>query len=412
MLEQFFSATEMVSPLRAGPLGKHMDGFAGRLSAQGYSPSTVRQKIRWVGRLNQWLGDRQTDAAGLNEERVAEFLAWQSRGRASNNPDAVTFRQLLYSLRSAGLVPQAAPRGGGPQRHPVLDEFARYLAEERGLGTATRRYQLLIAERFLSQRFGTNPIDCRLLSANDVSAFTLRHTPSYTLRTAQTMLSALRGFLRFLVQRGHTPTDLTGCVFRVAVWRLSGLPKFLKPDQVERLLESIDRTTSTGLRDYAILLLLAHLGLRGGEVVELKLDDVDWDAGTITVRGKSSRHNRLPLLWDVGEAIVQYLRVGRPPCSSRHVFLRAIAPHGRLQSSSAITSLVKHHLQRAGLNPAKRGAHVLRHSLATRMIQGGNTLAEIGDILGHQFHSSTEIYAKVALNALRELAQPWPGATS
>ena len=412
MIDQLFSTPETIVRLRAGPLGKYVDGFAEELSAQGYSPSTVRQKIRWVGRLNQWLGEKQVDTADLDEERVAEFLACRRATPDSQNPDAVTFRQLLYSLRSAGLVPEASSRGSEHQRHPVLDEFARYLAEERGLGAGARRYQLLIADRFLGERFGAKPIDCRLLSANDVSAFTLRHTPSYTLRTAQTMLSALRGFLRFLVQRGHTPTNLTGCVFRVAVWRLSGLPKFLKPDQVERLLESIDRATSTGLRDYAILLLLARLGLRGGEVVELKLEDVDWDAGTITVRGKSNRHNRLPLPWDVGEAIVQYLRVGRPQCSSRHVFLRAIAPRGSLQSSSAITSLVKHHLQRAGLDPAKRGAHVLRHSLATRMIQGGNTLAEIGEILGHQFHSSTEIYAKVALNALRELAQPWPGAKS
>ena len=412
MIEQLFSSSEAIARLRAGPLGESTDAFAEQLSAQGYPPSTLRQKIRWVGRLNHWLDDRQTDVAGLDEDRVVEFLAWHSAERSSQKPDAVTFRQLLCSLRSAGLVPEAPAKGGGPLPHPVLDEFTRYLAEERGLGAAAQRYQVLIAKRFLDERFGTRPIDCRLLSAEDVSAFTLRHTPSYTLRTAQTMLSALRGFLRFLVQRGHTATDLTGCVFRVAVWRLSGLPKFLKPDEVEQLLVSIDRTTSTGLRDYAILLLLARLGLRGGEVVELKLEDLDWDAGTITVRGKSSRHNKLPLPWDIGEAIVQYLRVGRPQCSSRHVFLRAIAPHGRLQSSSAITSLVKHHLQRAGLNPAKRGAHVLRHSLATRMIRGGNTLAEIGDILGHQFHSSTEIYAKVALNALRELAQPWPGARS
>ena len=147
-------------------------------------------------------------------------------------------------------------------------------------------------------------------------------------------------------------------------------------------------------------------------MVELRLEDVDWEAGTITVRGKSSCHNKLPLPWDVGEAMVQYLRCGRPRCSCRHVFLRAIAPYGRLRTSSAITSLVKHYLVRVGLSPAKKGAHVLRHSLATNMIQGGSTLAEIGDILGHQFHSSTEIYAKVALNALQRLAQPWPGATS
>ncbi len=203
--------------------------------------------------------------------------------------------------------------------------------------------------------------------------------------------------------------DLAGCVFRVANWHLAGLPNYLESKQVEQLLHGVDRATPSGRRDYAILVLLARLGLRGGEVVNLCLKDIDWEAGTITVQGKSNRHNCLPLPQDVGEAIVEYLRHGRPEYSSRRVFVRATAPNGDLITSGAITGIVRKYILKTGLHPARKGAHVLRHSLATRMIRGGNTLDEIGDILGHQFRTSTEIYAKVATTALRKLARPWPG---
>ena len=208
MIDRLYSASRTITRLRSGPLGAHMDGFAEELSAQGYPPSTLRPKIRWVGYLNQWLGDRQIDATDLNEERIAEFLACHRATHDIQNPDDVTFRQLLCYLRNAGLVPEAVPKRRDRQLHPVLEEFAQYLAEERGLGATARRYQLSIAKRFLDERFDHESIDCGQLGADDVSKFTLRHAHSYTLRTAQTMLSALRGFLRFLHQRGKTPTDL------------------------------------------------------------------------------------------------------------------------------------------------------------------------------------------------------------
>lgn len=223
------------------------------------------------------------------------------------------------------------------------------------------------------------------------------------------MVTALRSFFGFLRQRGDITSDLAGAIPTVANWRLTGLPLSLAPEQVEALLASCDQHTAIGQRDYAILLLLARLGLRAGEVVALTLDDIDWDTGTLTVRGKGGRQERLPLPQDVGEAMTNYLRQNRPHCALRRVFIRLHAPHCGFSSSSAIDDVVRRALVRTGLNPDHKGAHLLRHSLATRLLGSGASLEEIGQLLRHANPQTTEIYAKVDLRALRALAQPWPG---
>jgi site-specific recombinase XerD len=203
--------------------------------------------------------------------------------------------------------------------------------------------------------------------------------------------------------------DLAGSVPAVSNWRLSGLPKYLEPKQVEHLLNSCNQRSPIGRRDYVIVLLLARLGLRAGEVVHLVLDDIDWQVGELTVRGKSAQHTRLPIPQDVGEALANYVRQDRPSCSSRRVFLRMKAPRQGFATSVAVCDVVRRALKRAGLNPAFKGAHLLRHSLATHMLRKGSSLAEIGEVLRHQLPHTTEIYAKVDLAALRGLAKPWKG---
>jgi site-specific recombinase XerD len=215
--------------------------------------------------------------------------------------------------------------------------------------------------------------------------------------------------LRFLYQRGHLAINLSASVPTVAICRLLDLPHFLPPEQVERLLQSCDQSSPIGLRDYAVLLLLARLGLRAGEVVHLSLDAINWEAAAVLIRGKSSREDRLPLPEDVGQALANYLRNGRPECSSRRVFLRVNAPRQGFSSSVAICNIVRRALKRTGLSPHFKGAHLLRRSLATTMLRRGASLAQIGQILRHQQAQTTEIYAKVHLTALRALAQPWPG---
>jgi site-specific recombinase XerD len=287
--------------------------------------------------------------------------------------------------------------------------YGRFLSQERGLSQATLGNYLPIARRFLATVFGTEAVRLRQLAASDVHAFILRDRSTLSPKRVQLTTSALRSFLGFLELRGHLAAPLAASVPTVANWRWSELPQFLEPEQVRRLLQSCERNSPCGRRDYAALLLLARLGLRAGEVVHLCLEDINWSSGEVLIRGKSSREDRLPLPPDVGRALARYLQQGRPRCSSRRVFIRMKAPHLGFSTSAAVCDMVRRALLRAELHPEHKGAHLLRHSLATQMLRGGASLTQIGQILRHQLPQTTEIYAKVDLAALRAVAQPWPG---
>jgi site-specific recombinase XerD len=222
------------------------------------------------------------------------------------------------------------------------------------------------------------------------------------------IVSALRVFLRWLHERGDTGTNLAGCVLSMPDWRLAIVPKALPSGQVERLLRQYDRATAVGRRDYAIVLLLARLGLRAGEVVHMDLDDLDWESGELRVRGKGGRQDRLPVPRDVGAAVADYLRHGRPRCSTRRVFVRVKAPLRGFVDATAISDIVDRGLKRAGLEPPRKGAHTLRHALACTMLRRGASLIEIGQILRHRNPDTTALYAKVDIAALRALAPAWP----
>jgi site-specific recombinase XerD len=222
------------------------------------------------------------------------------------------------------------------------------------------------------------------------------------------MVTALRSFFRFLFLHGQTECDLAGAVPAVPQWRLAEVPKYLSPEDVEQVVRVCQRDSAVARRDHALLLLLARLGLRASEVIALELDDVDWRAGVLKVRGKGGQHDCLPLPADVGEAIATYLRHHRPPCTTRRLFIRTRAPHRGFAHPSSISTIVCRALKKAGLQPGCMGAHVLRHSLATGMLRCGASLDEIGEVLRHRLPSTTEIYAKVDIRGLRSLALPWP----
>jgi integrase/recombinase XerD len=247
------------------------------------------------------------------------------------------------------------------------------------------------------------------LSASDVVRFVQRQAPQLHLKRAKLLTSALRSFLRYARYRGEVALDLAAAVPVVANWSMPSIPRAIGADQARQLLASIDRRTAIGLRDYAVLLLLARLGLRSGEVAFLELDDIDWDAGQVSIRGKGGQCSALPLPPDVGEAIAAYLFRGRPRSSDRRVFLRSRAPVRGFMSQVAIGSIVRHALQRTGIQAPTTGAHQFRHALATQMLHHGASLAEIGEVLRHRSPQTTTIYAKVDLTALRTLALPWPG---
>jgi len=411
-IELFFPDPTSQRRFRVGPLACDLDGFAAQLAAEGYSHSSARNKLRLIRDLSRWLEHEGLDVEVLDELRVRAFLVARGSRRTAQR-EATTARQLLSYLRANDRIP-AAP--SGPSSDSAMGRmeqaYERFLVRERGLTSATVKNYLPTVHVFLTERFGTETIELERLVAQDANQFILRHAQHLSRTRAKLLVTALRSFLRFLYQRGDIPIDLASALLPVMHWRLSGLPKSLAPEQVNSMLDSCDRSTVIGRRDYAILLLLARLGLRAGEVVALTLDDLDWDKGIVTVPGKGQRREPLPLPHEVGEALVGYLQDGRPLCNTRCLFVRISAPHRGFTGAAAICDVVRRALARAGIDPPFKGSHMLRHSLATEMLRCGASLEDIGQILRHRHPETTQIYAKVDLEALRTLAQPWPGGAT
>ena len=392
-----------------GSIAAHMDKFAESLAGEGYVLQTVKAKCALVADLGHWLKQRGVSLAQLDEARLKQFHTHRRGSRRRG--DESTGHQLLEHLRCLGVVPALPQKVDRTALGQLTRDYESFLSSERGLAPATLISYLPIVRRFLTAHFGNKALRLQELQPQDLHRFILRRVPRGSRSYSKLMVTALRSFLRFLRQRGRIKTDLAGALFGVAQCRLSHLPKSLPPEQVERLLRCCDRSTAPGQRDYAILLLLARLGLRGGEVLGMTLDDLDWERGEILVRGKGQRLERLPLPKDVGTALVHYLREVRPTCSTRKVFIRLHAPHRGLRQTS-ICCVVRRALSRAGLNPDFKGAHLLRHSLATKMLRRGASLGEIGQLLRHRQPTTTQIYAKVDIKALRGIALPWMGGVS
>lgn len=391
------------------PLDNFIPDFTSLLSSQGFTPASLRSKTQIVHNFSLWISKRQIKVRELAEGTIDSFFKQHPRPGYVRRGDFSTLCSLLKWLREIQEVKALLPEDDNSELHSIERNFSRHLEQERGLSQSTLHNYLPVIRCFLTERFGSDGIVLNEIDASDVIQFVLRYARTMSCRRAQLMISALRGFFRFLYFRGDTASDLASSVPTVADWKMSELPKSLKPEEVERLLQNCDRCTAIGQRDYAVLILLARLGLRAGEVVAMKLDDIRWEAGLITIRGKGARHDQLPIPQDVGEALATYLLHGRPPCDTRRVFIRVRAPRRGFSSSVAIADIVRRALTRAGIDSMRKGAHLLRHSLATKMLQRGACLSEIGEILRHSTQNTTEIYTKVDLVALSALAQPWPG---
>ena len=408
-MTESFSEFLVAQRTRARSLGCHLDAFAADRMQQGYAASTTMQHVRLAADLGCWLAGRKLSLADLDERLAVRFLACRRRRLRTNRTNEGALRALLVSLRAAGIVP---PAGASEIKVGSIGSleyaFRRYLVQERGLHASTCANYVRVVRGLLWRGPGHEAERPKALGSEDVRRFVLRQARAGGPGRMQAMAAGLRTFLRWLHVEGKTEADLAGCVPAVAGWRLTTLPKSIPSEEVECLLRRCNRRIAVGQRDYAILLLLARLGLRGGEVVGMDLDDLDWERGEIVVRGKGGRRDRLPLPRDVGAAIAAYLRRGRPTSSSRRVFLRARAPHRGFANSVAICMIVARALRRARLDPPRRGAHLLRHSLACTMLRRGASLAEIGDVLRHSSPDTTAIYAKVDVATLRALAPAWP----
>ncbi len=386
-----------------GPLAAHEDGLWSDLLRLGYTPLSARNLLRVAAHMSRWLharhlssSDLTTDSidAYLRDRRAAGYTCWRTpRG----------LEPILRYLRSVGAVPRPDPPRDEPQGR-LLKAFESYLLEERGITAVTTEGYLRSIRTFLTFIDFVRLPDLRALCPATIARFVLEEARSSSVGYAKLKVTALRSFLRYLHVRGHCRA-LADAVPAVAAYRDSGLPKGLAQEEVRRLLEACDRSTATGRRDLAVLLLLSRLGLRAGEVAALGLDDVRWTRGEVLVRGKGSQ-GVLPLPQDVGEALAEYVRSGRPRSLSHKLFLQSCAPHREL-TSGTVGALVRNASKRAHL--PSTGAHRLRHTAATQMLGNGASLAEVAHVLRHRSLLTTTIYAKVDRLALRELARPWPG---
>lgn len=409
MINRYFVFATTLARVRRGPLGPYIDGFAKLITDQGFAIQTARMKLRFVADLSAWLDRKQLLVEGLDEERVEGFLRTHKQRYVAERGHRQTTELLLHHLRQLGVIsgqPQARPD------HPldrITGDYAQFLLEQRGVSQRTVDNYLQIIRPFLERRFGRGRVSLAKLCIEDVTHFIVRHSSVVWPGRVQLTTTVLRSFLGFLTQRGKIKTNLAASVPAAANWRLRELPQFLEPTQVEKLLASCDRSNAVGRRDHAALLLLARLGLRAGEVVHLALDDIDWIAGAVLIRGKSAREQRLPLLPEVGRALAEYLKRDRPACNCRRVFIRVKAPRQGFSGSAAVDDILRRALARANLDPPLKGAHLLRRSLATHLLRQGTSMSQIGEVLRHEHAQTTEIYAKVDMAALRALAQPWPG---
>jgi site-specific recombinase XerD len=405
-MEQVFREHQLCT--QHSPLGAFFESYESEMCSEGYAQQTREVQIRVVADFSHWLAKRRISAQEVTSELFRTFLRARARRRCPTRNDQSALNRLLSLLVREGVVPPPTSPAATPADQ-LQTEFCLYLQRERALTLTTQNCYLTFVSEFLNEHFGSGPIDLASMCAADVLGFVQRRAVTIRSKRVQLMTTALRSFLRFARYRGEIDKDLAACVPAIANWKLSTIPRAIPPDQVKLLLTSIDRKTAVGRRDYAILLILARLGLRAGEIRTLTLEDLDWHEGLITVRGKAGRYSQLPLPADVGEAIADYLRHGRPIASSRCVFLRARAPAGGFQSQSGIGSMVRHALARAGIDALRTGAHQFRHALACQMLKQDASLSEIGELLRHRSPQTTAIYAKVDLASLATLALPWPG---
>lgn len=408
MIEIYLERPHTLRRFRASPVGAHLDVFAAELHASGFGWRAGGEHLRRVVHLGNWASSRGIAVEAFDEDVIAAFgshlptctcpglrVGHHRKARSS----AWIF---LAHLRRRGVV--APPRSGASptKASELANEFCEWMQRHRGLTAASLRTYQRVATRLLD-RLGT---EASSYTASAVRAAVLAETGEHGISKAKSVANVTRAYLRYTAMIGRCSPNLADAVSRVAGWKLTSLPRHLPPADVDRLLASCDSATPAGLRDRAVLLFLSRLGLRAGDVVGLQLSDIDWSDCTVRVTGKGRREARLPLSQEVGDAVLSYLERGRPRASTRHLFIRLVAPH-RALASNAVSGIVIRAIDRAGVDAPVRGAHLLRHSAAMAMLREGASLHGIGTVLRHQSVETTAHYARVDAEFLAQVAQPW-----
>jgi len=405
MLEHFFRSHKRIQALREGPQGSLLEGFAEELCRTGYTKMTAHARIRAAEHLLHWTKREGVPISDFTEDLLKRFRQHLGYCRCPGfGPIRLESfagdRLFLKYLRSTGSLTVATEPKQDP---PLLLAFRQWMRQERGTCDHTLTYYGL-SIRALLARLGEDP---RRFDAQSLRQFVLETHRQSEWGVAKRCITALRMFLRFLIAEGQCAADLEAAIPALAHWRLSALPRYLLPEDVERVIASCPPTPN-GRRDRTMLLLLARMGLRAGDIVTLRLGDIDWKEATVRVSGKGRRETQLPLTQEVGDAVVDYLRV-RPHTETDVLFVCTGAPFRALGSQTPVSAMVARAMRRAGVVcPSRGAAHVLRHSVATAMLRHGASLQEIATVLRHRSLETTEIYAKVDVTALKQIAQAWP----
>lgn len=388
-----------------GPLTPFVSGLAEELALLGYTATSATAQMQLAAHLSRWLESQSLGLANLTGPVIERFLA-QRRANYTSHYSVQALGPVLGYLRGQGVVPQIVEPAPMSPAELLMARYRDYLIDDRGLSASVARAYSHWVSPFVEDRTnGEGQVGLAELTARDVSQFLTAHLPMMTRKTAQMTACALRSFLRFLHDQQMVEVGLADAVPAVANRRLSGLPQALTRPEVDALLLACDRSSPVGRRDFAVITVLHRLGLRCAELTVLQLDDVDWQAGTLTIHGKGHRTDLLPLPVDVGQALVDYLRGGRPPTTARTVFVRAVAPFTEL-APSGLSCIVARTARRAGLGTVH--AHRLRHTTASRILNAGASLEEVAHLLRHASVASTTIYAKTDQTRLMRLARPWP----
>jgi integrase/recombinase XerD len=392
-------------------LGNHIEPFLKSLRAAGYAERTLRKKRTVTRAFARWTSRKQIAVSDLRDDHITAFVARAPRKRKAHVKfEGAAMRLFFEYLRAYAGLQRPPSQDDVSAADALLQSYKDYLRHDRGLTeNSVHVYGPFIRDLLAARTTETGCISPESFDALTIRSFILEHSLDQSSEYTRLLCTALRSFFRFLVLCGRTVRDLSNSVPMVRTYRQTMAPAFLSPDEVERVLTVQDRSTLSARRDHAILLLLARLGLRAGEIVSLELDDIRWRAGEIVIRGKGRMVDHLPLLSDVGEALALYLREDRSVSASRRVFLRIWAPRTGLTGPAAVGHIVRRALAQAGVRRTGRGAaHLFRHGLATKMIRHGASMSEIAEVLRHRSQTTTAIYAQVSFDALRAVALPWP----
>jgi site-specific recombinase XerD len=406
--EDYLGRSRLFRRLKNGSHGQLIERYAAHLVEVGLARHGIWRSLKVVSDLLTWIARSRSMLTDLDECMVDRHLQNRARKQSIQLGDRAALKRWLLVLRDAGTIAQPALSPFAPQDQ-ISAEFGDYLQRECGLLPRSILGRLPTIRRFLCEVCPAGKDDLGKISQSDVVRYVERHARDGSPSSGRVMCSSLRAFLRYLHHKGLNPGPLAGCVPSIRQWKLANLPAYLPAEQVQKVLDSCDRASALGRRNYAILMMLAKLGLRANEVATLTLDDIDWRSSELHIRAKGRQRVAVPLPQDIGAALVAYLR-DRPKSSCRLLFLRTRAPRVGFRSHCAITMIAKTALKRAGIRGfAHQGAHLFRHSLATELLRSGATLSEIGQLLRHKGHDTTRIYAKVDIDALRTLSPPWPG---